>query len=222
MFVIRVNIAIILIIIWIWYFQYNDPNCEEYQYEYLDTMNKFKTGDIILFHNLNTLYAPLFMNYFTHTGIVWQNPYDGKLYLFEALPRCGMNLKEIQKTKGVYISLLNNRIRKYKGYVYYKELEHKLDENISYNFFEFIKYSINNLTYDVNIKKNIINKIIGIPCTKKTNCGELVFLSLIKLNLLSTNLYDKKIINYIKYISEIKLLKNNSYKNIIKIIDHPF
>ena len=75
------------------------------------------------------------------------------------------------------------------------------------------------MKYDYNYINNITKKMLfNSVCNNKTNCGELVFLSLIKMGLIDYNLYNKKIYHYLKWSCNITKLKEYKFNPIIEII----
>lgn len=187
---------------------------------FLDTITSFKTGDIILFKACNNANAILIGNYYTHIGIVYVT--DGVPYIFEA---CGveyMSLKPHHNPSGIFLTPLLPRISKYKGTVYWKRLEHTIHTDICDSFKQFIDYAIENMYYNYSFVHNAFSKLMGEKYTLGTNCGELVLLSLIKLQLLPIESFDAACMYSLKYVSYLEQLHGNKYLPLVKIIDQPF
>lgn len=208
-------LIIMLIYIYAMQFSYVDAStC------FLDTITNFKTGDIILFKACNNANAILIGNYYTHIGIIYVT--NGIPYIFEA---CGieyMPLKPHHNVRGIFLTPLLPRISKYKGTVYWKRLEHELSVDVCNSFKQFIDYAIENMYYNYSFTHNALSKLMGEKYTLGTNCGELVLLSLIKLQLLPIESFDAACIHSLKLVSYLELVDNNKYLPLVKIIDHPF
>ena len=187
---------------------------------FLDTITSFKTGDIILFKACNNANAILIGNYYTHIGIIYVN--SGVPYIFEA---CGveyMPLKPHHNVRGIFLTPLLPRISKYKGSVYWKRLEHDIPVEICDGFKQFIDYAIEKMYYNYSFVHNAFSKLMGEKYTLGTNCGELVLLSLIKLQLLPIESFDATCMYSLKHVSYLEQLENNRYLPLIKILDQPF
>jgi len=219
-------IAIFLVLfIYIYRVYLNHPKFDQVQYEILRKMGKFKTGDLILFHALDNI-NPIFMgNYYGHIGIIYVDPDDPEQipYLFEAASARTMPLMDHHNDRGIFMSRLDNRLRKYRGYIFYKELSHKIANVVSRSFKNFIQYAHEKMYYEYNVVRNGIKKGVCEAPGNNTNCGEIVFLSLIKLGLLSLDRYSQRVFHHLKWMCKIKNLDNDmSYFDPIYVIDHPF
>lgn len=211
---------IMILVVLVYQYKYNFPEyMDKIHIDDIDISN-FKTGDMILFHAKDNNNSLFMMNYYTHVGIVYVE--EKTPYLFEAANTTNMNLTNDQNKRGLFLKPLIPRIKKYKGEVYFKPLAKQLDEYIIKDFKKFIDYCINNMYYEKKIFTRCVQHMLGKKCNNGTNCGELTFLSLIKLNLIDLNEYYKDRIHYLKYVSYIENLNNNKYGPIIFIIDHPF
>lgn len=221
------SIIIIIIILIIWYvlFTYIHPKLELIDLKKGLYEKKFKTGDIILFKAVDNNLSPFIASYYGHIGIVWVDPLDPKKtpYIFEATNPKFLILDKNHSKKGIYKSKLENRIKKYKGYCFYKELKNEIDMKICIEFKKFIDYALKNMEYDMDIITNLLKKgIFGEKIHNRVNCGEMAFLCLLKLKLLPMKYYKKRIIHHLKWMCSIKHLDNNSYREIKKISFHPF
>jgi hypothetical protein len=186
-------------------------------------MPHLKTGDLILFKAFNNFRSIYTGCYFGHIGIVYVDT-DGTPLLFEANGVETVILKPEHNNKGLFLTPLNDRVKKYKGTCFWKQLNKELSKESVIALKEFIDYALDNMKYDMNVVGSALKKRFGIErCSNNTNCGELVFLSLIKANLLPIEEYDKKIWIHLDYVTYLKEL-NNGYKylDITEIIDHPF
>lgn len=188
----------------------------------LDNINNFKTGDLILFKaydNINNIFTGC---YYGHIGIVYV--IDNIPYLFEAAGTRGMFLRSDHNKSGIFLQLLIPRIQKYKGKVFWKRLNNAVPKHLQDNFSNFINYAKQNMYYRYNvISSSIERKILNMPCSNGTNCGELVFLSLIKLKLLNIKKYYTFKFHYLKWMCNIIHLDgNNNYLPPVQIVDHPF
>jgi hypothetical protein len=109
------------------------------------------------------------------------------------------------------------------GFTFYKELEYPLDKDTISNFKGFMDYCLQNMSYNKNIFHNSMKKgILGEPINDHINCGELVYMSLIKLELLPDEYYNKKISHHLKYTTYITDVVKNKYKKPVKILYYPF
>ena len=196
--------------------------------ENLLVLSTLKTGDLILFKSTDSINSFKFFNYFTHIGIVVIDKIltNNEPYLFEACPTKNMEIPEnrldtniAKYSTGILLNPLKERLLKYRGYIYYKPLSNSITFIMKINFIDFIFYALNHMKYDYNYINNIKKKILyGNTCNDKTNCGELVFLSLIKIGLIDYDFYNKKIYHYLKWTCDITKLKKYEYNPIIEII----
>jgi hypothetical protein len=229
---------------------------------------KLRTGDIILFKSYDKLYAPIFMNYYTHVAIIYvpplldaektyplifeansikdkeiptignkkENPVDEsllKIYEHILFPDIKVNsyhlssdnrvtVEEIvskARKKGITLISAEKRIRYYKGDVFWKPLEKGISPDYIKDFEYFIRLAIFNFEYNDRVFLSSAKKLAGcLKCNKYTNCGELVFLSLIYLGLIPLELYYTNIWHHLKYICRLKDCIDNNYICHVKII----
>ncbi len=198
--------------------QFSKFDCKDI---FLDDL-KVKTGDIILFKGFNNYYSMFHGSYFGHIGIVYVK--NSIPMIFEANGIEYTPLLEHHSKKGVYLTPLKERIAKYKGKCFLKELNKKLSDEQLYNFDKFIDFALNNMYYNHAVISSGAKKGFGLEkCNLGTNCSEIVFLSLISLNLLPIEYYDMKIFHHLRLVCNLDKLQNDYYyKEIIGIIDHPF
>lgn len=192
---------------------------------FVDDLTNLKTGDMILFKAYNNFYSIIHGSYFGHVGLVFIDPLDSYKtpMIFEANGVESTPLKEHHPRNGIFLTPLADRIKKYKGRCFIKRLKEPLSDIQIKEFKDFIDYAKNNFQYDYCIGKNAFKKLLGYKrCDKNTDCGQLVFLSLICLNLLDINEYNTPIFNHLLYVNNLYKLKNNSYEDLEEIIDHPF
>jgi len=220
-----ISTVLVLIIFYIYNVYINHPKFDQIQYEMLREKNKFKTGDLILFHALDNI-NPIFMGcYYGHIGVVYVDPDDPEQipYLFEAASARTMPLLDHHNENGIFVSPLENRLRKYRGFLFYKELSHKISKTVARDFKNFIKYAQDKMYYEYNVVRNGIKKGTCESPKNNTNCGEIAFLSLIKLGLLSIDRYNQRAFHHLKWMCKIKTLDNDmAYFKPVYIIDHPF
>lgn len=219
------SITIIIIIVYIYLIQFNIGNYKKIFLDDLINKNKFKTGDMIIFKAYNNFNSIFIGNYYGHMGIVYVDPEDPTEtpMIFEANGIEHMPLKLHHNKNGIFLSPLKERIQKYKGRAFLKSLNNSISKEDQYELKMFIDYCIKNMKYNTKIIHSALRKWFGLEkCNKGTNCGEIVFLSLIKLGLLSISEYDKRCLHYVKWMSNIKKLNNNFYFEPVEIIDHPF
>ena len=184
--------------------------------------NVLKTGDIILFKSYNNFNSILTSSYFGHVGIVYCE--SSVPLLFEANITNNQPLKPHHNKAGIYLSPLEDRIKKYKGRCWLKPLNKELSPDAIKGFREFIDYALTNMHYEHAIASSALRKWLRLArCSNNTNCAELTFLSLIKLGLLPIEEYDKHMLHYLKYVARLENLSNGyKYLPLIGFIDHPF
>lgn len=217
----------IILIIYIYQIQYSNGTYDTIYNEDLINSKILKTGDIILFKAANNFNSIFIGCYFGHIGIVYIDPDDDTKtpYLFEATGIEGSHFRDYHNQNGVFLTPLKERISKYKGRCWLKQLNRPLEEEKIRDFRVFIDYCLENLKYNKKVIHASIQKFFGFArCNKGTNCGEIVFLSLIKLGLLDIKEFDKPRGHYLKWMCNITKCENQyAYNDIItEIIDHPF
>ena len=213
-------IILIICIFWFWYMLANPPNLLKVNYEKIN----FKTGDIILFHAFNNINPVFIGSYWGHIGIVFVNPDEpnSKPLLFEAAQTSSMKCCPEYNKPGIMITDLKTRLEKYPGITAVKILAKPINTELIRGMKEFMKYSKKNMFYNDNVIINGIKKKFGERLNNGTNCGEIVFLSLIKLGLIDPNEYNHNIAHHLLYMVHIKKLINNKYHNPIEILFNPF
>lgn len=186
----------------------------------------FKTGDMILIHAYNNINPVFIGSFWGHIGIVYVDPdgviNSGNPVLFEAARTSKMKICPDYNIKGIMITDLYTRLSKYPALIAVKSLNNPIDYNIQVNFKSFINYSKENMEYNDNIFRSGISKKLGSKINNKTNCGEIVFLSLIKLGLLDIDRYNDRILHHLLYMCNINKLNNNFYNNPVEILFNPF
>jgi hypothetical protein len=206
---------------WIYYFHYYKLQTDIKLF-IDDVISHVKTGDLICFKAYNNFNSVFIGSYFGHVGIVYA-PKGQEPMLFEANGIEYMNLRPHHPQTGMFCTPLAERVRKYKGACYWKPLDYPVEPHIEYGFGKFIEYCMKEFHYDVSVFQAGIRTGLGFgKCSKNTNCGEIVFLSLIKLGLLDVKEYDDKRFHYLRYVCHITELKNNKYVDLVMLVDHPF
>jgi hypothetical protein len=221
-----ITFIIVIIIIWIWYMEYNHPQFNEVWID--DVINNAKTGDLILFKASDNYNSSKIFCYYTHIGVVYY-PENFKKenippMLFEAAGTRGMDLYENENNNGIFHTDLKTRLSRYKGKLYYKILNGAVDPVLEDRFIEFISYSLKQMSYEYGVIWNGIKKGMGFEnCSNKTNCGELAFLSLIKLGILDISRYNDKILHHLYWVCNLNDCDNNyAYLQPLKIRISPF
>ena len=213
--------TIVLVILWIYYFHYYRM-ATDIKLFIDDIIPHVKTGDIICFKAYNNFNSVFIASYFGHIGIIYAPPGEAPM-LFEANGVEHMNLRDYHPQSGMFLTPLADRLRKYKGICYWKPLENPVPKQAEHDFYNFIQYCLKEFHYDIKVFRESFNKGFGVSkCSKNTNCGEITFLSLIKLGLLDITEYEKSCFHYLRYMCNITELKNNKYVDFIQLIDHPF
>lgn len=219
------GIFITLFLLYVYQIQYSAGDYPSVHLEDLLRDRVFKTGDIILFKAANNFNSIFINSYWGHIGIVYvRNDQPYTPYIFEAMGIEGSHFRARHNPNGIFLSPLRDRISKYKGRCWLKPLNQAVDIAIANRFMSFIQYAIRAMYYDKNIVRSSLRKIIKRNrCGKNTNCGELVFLSLIKLGLLHEKEYNQPACHYLKWMAGIEKL-NDQYEYLapLEIIDHPF
>jgi len=218
-----IGVIIVVLIIYIYYLQYHKITTEEKLFVDDFTKHDFlKTGDMILFKAYNNFNSLFHGNYFGHIGIVYIDK-NNQPMLFEANGIERVPLLNHHSKNGVFLTPLADRIKKYKGRVFWKPLKIPLSKDILLDFDNFVDYCLNNFTYNYSVVSSGIYRGLGLQrCTKNTDCGQIVFLSLIKLGLLPIEEYDKPRFHHLKFVCNIEKLQNNQYLDLVEVIDHPF
>lgn len=217
------GVLIIIIIIWIYYIYLNHPNFKVVQYASI--RHKFKTGDLILFHALDNL-NPIFTgSYYGHIGIVYLDPDtpNAKPQIFEAFRPSGMPFYPKKFKNGISLACLKQRLNSYRGYCFYKELETPISKELQRDFRSLIDYALSNMEYRNDVVINGIEKLLFGDCLRNgTNCGELVYLSLIKLGILPENALDENRKHHLIYTSQLKQTSTNRYLTPVYVLSSYF
>jgi hypothetical protein len=213
-------VILILCIFWVWYMLLNHPKLPRLKLE--DA--QFKTGDMILFHAYDNI-NPIFIgSYWGHVGIVFVDPDipNSHPVIFEAAKTSQMkNCPEYNK-HGIMITDLKTRVEKYPGLIACKSLNVPVSAELTRGFKELMTYAKANMYYNEDIIYNAICKKRGAPLNNGTNCGELVFISLIKLSLIPESSCNERILHHLKYVANITQLQNNFYNKPVEITISPF
>lgn len=164
----------------------NHPKAEKVKYSEIE--QNCKTGDLILFHGLDNINGIFIGCYFTHIGIVYRESSYTRPYIFEAWnPKLGI-LYPQEISNGIAFTDLENRLNSYRGYVFYKPLEMAVLPIVNAEFYKFIYTAVKKMKYNNNVIQNGINKLLFNDQLRiGTNCGELVYLSLMKLGIIKTS-----------------------------------
>ncbi len=212
-------LLIILVIIWIYYVYLNHPKYWSYQYDEL--RSKFKTGDMILFHGLDNI-NPIFIGtYYGHVGIVFVDPDEpnSRPKIFEAFNTSTMPFYPKKCSNGIVLADLEHRLNSYRGYCFYKELEVPIDIDLQRNFVEFISYAQKNMFYNKNVIINGVSKLLMNDCLgNATNCGELAYLSLIKLGVIPFSEIFSNRKHHLLWLANTTSFPNNQYKKPIYVL----
>ena len=213
------GLIVILVIAWVYYWCFRHPSFDEVSLDEVLSKNKFKTGDLILFKAVDNFNGSFIMSYYGHIGVVYAD--STGVYVFEAANTTNMTLNPDQNANGIFMSPLADRIKMYKGYAFYKELKDPLDAATCDEFRSFIDYCIENMSYETRVMANGIKKGMGEKIGMQVNCGELVFLSLIKLGLLPLEYYYKPAFHHLRWMCDIKILPENEYLEPVKLTYSP-
>jgi hypothetical protein len=182
-----------------------------------------KTGDIILFKAYNNFNSIFHGSYFGHIGVVYIDKNNNPM-LFEANGIEKVPLRDHHSKRGVFLTPLIDRIKKYKGRCFWKPLNRSVSPDVLDGFKEFVQFSLTNLEYDYSVITGGIKRMLGLSkCGLGTDCGQIVFLSLIKLGLINVAEYDVPRLHHLRYVCNVTDLQNGyCYLPLVEIIDHPF
>ncbi len=75
----------------------------------------------------------------------------------------------------------------------------------------FMRYALDRMYYDTGVISSGIRKGAGERCTRATNCGEICFLSLISLGLLSAKKFFGNCFHYLRWMTNITTLDNSAF-----------
>lgn len=218
------SLVIVIIVIWIYFMQYYKINTDEKIFvDELISNRLLKTGDLILFKAYNNFNSIVHGSYFGHIGMVYIDENNVPM-MFEANGIERVPLQEHHSKRGVFLTPLADRIKKYKGRCFWKPLNKELSDDTIKSFKSFIDYSLEHLYYDYEVIKGGFSRGLGISkCNKGTDCGQIMFLSLIKLGLISMEEYDICRFHHLKFVCSVQeLLDGYKYLDLIEVIDHPF
>lgn len=204
---------VMIIVLYIYLIQYHCYSYDKIFLEDLVNNNLLKTGDLILFKAYDNYNAILIGSYYTHIGIVYVG--KGNIpYIFEA------NGIDTQDSDGIFLTPLSDRIKTYKGKCYYKQLSNQLQAHAILELEWFMDYAMRNMYYNHSVLSSSIKKFSGVEkCNDGTNCGELVFLCLLKLGLLPLEYYYDNVFHYLSWMCSIKELSDGyEYEEPIEIV----
>lgn len=201
--IVIVIIIILIKLIWCWNFLANHPTFEKQQYA--DIEPYCKTGDLILFHGLDNNNAVYIGCYYTHIGIIYRETPYSRPYLFEAWNPHHDILYPNEVAHGMAFTDLEHRLLSYRGYVFYKPLEYEISQQTNEDFYKFIYWAMCHMKYNPRVISNGIKKLIfNDKLRTGTNCGEIVYLSLIKLGLLGLpRLYENRK-HHLRWLSNLE------------------
>lgn len=211
----------LILVIWVYYWCFNHPDVDSVRLDDLISGTKFKTGDLILFKAVDNFNPVFIMSYYGHIGIIHVDPDTNVPHIFEAANPAEMALNPDQNSAGIFVSPVESRIKTYKGIAYHKPLERVLGPDICREFKNFMDFCVKNMEYNANVISNGLRKAAGEKIGTKVNCGELAFLSLIKLGLIPLEYYDKKCAHHLRWMCKIVDLTNNKYGDPVKITYSP-
>lgn len=218
---IQLSLIILLLIIYITYCSGYKPKCPKIYIKQLIKNKKFKTGDLLFFRRNGSI-VPFFSHtYLSHVALIYINPLD-KYYrpqLFEINYLC--DLDHINRSHGNQIQLcdLYYRLIAFNGEIYYKELKNTIDKKKVKALNEFLTFAKTNMYYELQTVFMVFaRKFFKEPFHFGTNCAELILYCLIKLEIISFSELKNKRINYLRYLTNLRLTETNEYKNFIKII----
>lgn len=211
---------IVVFVIFLIYFLYTRFNI---QFSTIDVPRlsideiKFKTGDLLLFKATNNLNALMLGNYYTHIGMVVI--IDGVPAIFEAQNVEGHYLPRRNNKRGIFLCNLKDRIHRYRGYVYHRPLNQEVHPAQVGYLMDFINYALENMWYTSSVYATAIKKYMGAAaCQSNTDCGQLVFLALIKMGLIDIEEYTIPRLNHFEHMCGLTdLLLDFNYSSVSEI-----
>jgi hypothetical protein len=218
------GVFILIVFIYIYQIQFSKVDCERVFIDEL--IEPPKTGDMVLFKAYDNINSIFLGCYYGHVGIVWVDPDDPSKtpMCFEAANTTNMPLRPHHNRRGIFLTPLYERIRRYKGKVYIKPLSDPIDLKTQYEFKNFIQFALETMKYETRVYYSALKKMFGIErCNYLTNCGEIVFLSMINLGLLNLERYNENCVHYVNKVCYTKELDNGmAYCAPYQLLDHPF
>lgn len=204
-------IFVLIIVIYVYIIKFWHPSYKKVTYESIK--NKVKTGDIILFSSLDNFNQVFMCSYYTHIGVVYRETKDSTPMIIESFNYARMPFYPKEFSSGMALCDLEHRMSTYRGYIFYKELENPISEEINKEFVNFIEFSIENMRYDPSVVSNESKKILfSEGFTTETNCGQFTTLILLKLGLIDmTHFYNTRK-HHLIWTANLTNLINNSYK----------
>lgn len=205
-------VIILILIIYIYFIKFRHPSYNITLYD--NIKNCLKSGDIILFSSLDSFNQIFMGSYYTHIAVVYKKDETSEPVLVEAFNNFSPGQfypKEF--STGIAVCNLKERLKTYRGYVFYKELAKPISERANLDFASFIDYAQKNMRYDENVISNEIHKLIlNTPFSTETNCGQFTELILIKLNLIDYSYFKDRRRHHLRSMALINKVKNNYYK----------
>jgi hypothetical protein len=220
---IALGLVVFLLICYVYYIQFWPGYYEKIHTDVLIGSGMLKTGDLILFKPYDNMRAVV-TGYFTHIGVVYVDPETQQPLMFEAMGIRGVPLMSHHSTTGIYLTPVRERIVKYKGRCFWKPLNMPVDPGLEAGFASFIKECQSDMEYEYRVVQSGLKKWLGAErCGKKTNCGEITLLSLIKLGLLSEDEYERPVMNHLRWMCNVTDLAGGyKYHDTMEVMTHPF
>jgi hypothetical protein len=180
----------------------NHPQYDKIRYA--DIEPNCKTGDLILFHCLDNMNAAFMGSYYTHIGIVYRESPQSRPYIYEAWNPYYEIYYPKEIAHGMAFTDLENRISSYRGYVFYKPFANHVSKIANVDFYKFIYWGMQNMKYNRKVIENGINKLVfNDQIRKGINCGELVYLSLIKLGILDESRFYENRKHHLRWVCNL-------------------
>lgn len=204
-------IVIIIFILWCWNFLWNHPAYDKVAYHEIEPF--CKSGDLILFHGLDSINAMYIGSYYTHIGMIYRSSPTDRPLLFEAWNSSEEVLYPKEISHGIAISDLENRIQSYRGYVFYKPLAHELTLKQNALLYSFMQWAYNNMHYNTRVIKNGVKKLLLNDMLRRgTNCGELMYITMITIGLLAEMRINENRKHHLRWVCSLENTDDgNSY-----------
>lgn len=225
-----VILFVVLLVYHVYRLQFATVDCP---IETIDSAD-LKTGDLLLFKAYNNINSLKHGNYYGHVGIVVvlppnDEPFTGVEETRNTLKQSGILIFEANLANlygpdsdvnnRIFLSPLADRIAGYPGRVYVRRLAQPIAPETIEEFHSFIQYSLDNMRYEPKVAENGFKKLFRFKrCDHDTDCGQLVFLSYIKLGLLSINSYDEPVLDHLRYVCNLQHLVENRLTDQVQLI----
>jgi hypothetical protein len=215
---------VVVFIAWVYWILLRAPKLDEMSYDALYRQGRLKTGTLVLFHALDNINPVFIGSYWGHIGVVWVDPKDPRRtpWIFEAAPARNMPLEAHHNPHGIFLSRLEDRAKRYSGFIAIKELEGEVTAVNEAAFASFIQFAVRNFIYNYDYVTNALRRFMGQKINKCVNCGELAFLSAIRLGILPHSEYSVPRLHHLLHMAHLKDTQLGRYMDPVYMVHAPF